>query len=201
MEKKEGFSFEGLKRQLLNLEELNAEEGGRRRMESDEDAVQIMTLHISKGLEFDVVFALGLASRTPETEEVEESNAEKLRQLYVAMTRAKRRLYVPMVLSNKEAKSGTHSPIELFCQTFEKPLLDQLKALGEKESITFEHLSSISDLAPPIKPAVVLPDLSKSHRPSFTPSFLSSFTSLAKPKEAKSQEVLPLSYPAALKQA
>jgi exodeoxyribonuclease V beta subunit len=80
--------------------------------------VQILTIHASKGLEFRHVFALGLASRSPvrELAKAEERDAEKLRQLYVAMTRAKERLYVPVVreLEGREIDVGEASPIELF---------------------------------------------------------------------------------------
>jgi exodeoxyribonuclease V beta subunit len=47
---------------------------------------------------------------------LEEIDAEKMRQLYVALTRAKERLYVPVV-TDKELKpvaQGTASPVELF---------------------------------------------------------------------------------------
>jgi exodeoxyribonuclease V beta subunit len=182
-EKKEGFSFDGLKRFLKSLRCLDAEEGGRRRMEVNEEAVQIMTLHISKGLEFEVVFALGLASRTPQGEEIEELDAEKKRQLYVAMTRAKTRLYVPLVLNKKEADPGTHSPMELFSRHFQGSLIDELELIGKSESITLEYLPPQILLNCPVffKQAEVISTLPQP-RP-FTPSYLSSFTTLAKPQE------------------
>jgi len=177
-ELREGFSFEGLDRFLQELEYLPAEEGGRRWMEENTEAVQILTLHISKGLEFDVVFALGLAS-PPSRQETNdpEFKAEKLRQLYVAMTRAKRRLYVPY-------KKGA-SPIALFAQqieTQEGPFLSYLEKLS---SHTIEHLSTPFSLpqktssTPPLSPPF-LP-----HPLPFTPSYLNSFTSLARPKPRK----------------
>ena len=109
------------------------------------DAVKILTLHFSKGLEFDVVFALGLVNRTGIREELipiehegrttlmplveeekshqlyfEENDAEKMRQLYVAFTRAKFRLYVPMALNfpSEDLKIGEASPMELFLARF-----------------------------------------------------------------------------------
>lgn len=183
-QKKEGFSFEGLRRFLKELKHLNAEEGGRRRMEVDEEAVQIMTLHISKGLEFDVVFALGLASRTPPSEEVEEGNAEKKRQLYVAMTRAKKRLYVPIALSLKEADPGTDSPMELFSRSFEGSFPNQLDALSKQESITLERLSSPIFLGPVPTFQKQAPSIAPLSQPRpFTPSYISSFTTLAQTKE------------------
>lgn len=60
-----------------------------------QEGVAILTIHMSKGLEFDTVFALGLAA--PYEEEETEEHAEKMRQLYVACTRAKRRLYIPLL--------------------------------------------------------------------------------------------------------
>jgi exodeoxyribonuclease V beta subunit len=184
-ERKEGFSFEGLNRFLKQLKHLSAEDGGRRRMEVDEEAVQIMTLHISKGLEFDVVFALGLASRTPQSEEVEELDAEKKRQLYVAMTRAKKRLYVPIADSATEAEPGSHSPMELFSRHFEGSFTDQVTLLSKNESITLERVQLPMSLAPPVilsqPPVLPSPPLPRS----FTPSFLSSFTTLAQTKESE----------------
>ncbi len=86
------------------------------------DGVQIMTVHASKGLEFETVFALGVASRTyEENDHPEEHDAEKMRQLYVAMTRAKKKLHVPIAydLDDKKLKLGQASPIELFLQRTE----------------------------------------------------------------------------------
>lgn len=106
---------------------------------ADESAIKVLTIHSSKGLEFDFVFAIGLVKRSqkpstlvPIPDEIrgyylkpvkessieyrnycEEVDAEKMRQLYVAMTRAKHRLYIPVVSSGK-AEYGTASPMELF---------------------------------------------------------------------------------------
>lgn len=189
-EKQEGFSFAGLKRYLTTLKHLKAEEGSRRRMEVDEEAVQIMTLHISKGLEFDVVFALGLTSRTPEPEEsdIAELDAEKQRQLYVAMTRAKKRLYVPIALSTKEPNPGAHSPMELFCRHFatEGPLIDQLTALSKTASITIEHPPNPFLLNPIVS---VTPAEEIVHPPPppspFKSCYLFSFTTLAQSGQTK----------------
>lgn len=112
------------------------------RQDDRQDAVKVLTIHTSKGLEFDFVFALGLATRKKRREELipieqegkrklaaleenhplsqlyyREIDAEKMRQLYVAMTRAKYRLYLPFCLmSNRPRKIewGEPSPMELF---------------------------------------------------------------------------------------
>lgn len=64
-----------------------------KRFVGDPKGVQIMTIHSSKGLEFDQVFVLGVAEKLRKDED-EESGAEKMRLLYVAMTRAKTVVYM-----------------------------------------------------------------------------------------------------------
>ena len=90
------------------------------RLESERDAVQLMTMHAAKGLEFPVVFLFGgltgsqkntiqfyhdaaenpiidlLNTKIPEEHEWQ-VEAEQQRLLYVAMTRACGRLYLPCV--------------------------------------------------------------------------------------------------------
>lgn len=84
--------------------------------------IQIMTTHASKGLEFETVFALGMCCRTQskdaEEAELRELDAEKMRQFYVALTRAKIRVYVPLAkdLSQKPVALGCASPVELFLE-------------------------------------------------------------------------------------
>lgn len=72
-------------------------------LDSSAGAITLLTLHTAKGLEFPVVFMVGLEdgilphSRTLEIEdarEKEEELAEERRLFYVGVTRAKRRLYL-----------------------------------------------------------------------------------------------------------
>jgi exodeoxyribonuclease V beta subunit len=135
---------------IENLEDLvdgndAASEGIKRRYDPSRQGVRILTIHSSKGLEFEIVFALGIIKRSkfpegliPLTDNFEsalpplvpileksdpnlkkhlcELDAEKMRQLYVAFTRAKQRLYIPMLLGNALGKcsEGCISPIELY---------------------------------------------------------------------------------------
>lgn len=130
---------------LLFLENLSAEahrDESRLRVPSQEEkgSVTVMTMHMSKGLEFDAVFALGLASRHKISEQMaikkegrsvitlfnpddpdamqalRELDAEKMRQLYVALTRAKLKLYIPLMIEEdkKGIEMGEASPSELF---------------------------------------------------------------------------------------
>lgn len=153
-----------------------------------QEAVQILTMHSSKGLEFDIVFALGLASRSKAPDSLiplhhpspklqvitdeaakeyidycHEIDSEKMRQLYVTMTRAKYRVYAPVVVLPEKfaAKPGTASPMELFLArlgqpnaTYEdlyqrinsytgKPLCDFVET--KKNPITFSWLEGIEN--------------------------------------------------------
>lgn len=60
------------------------------------DAVSLMTVHASKGLEFDVVFVTGLEQGLfPSTRDDDERDSEEERRLfYVAVTRARTKLYI-----------------------------------------------------------------------------------------------------------
>ncbi len=192
--------FEGLQN--------NDDEALKSRQNSDGSAVQILTMHYSKGLEFGIVAALGLMCRTKfkdkfitvekdaermlapaiENEEmknyIDEFDAEKMRQLYVAMTRAKYRVYVPMAVEEegKEVPAGQASPLELFLDKFRSgPLTDWIDRKGKESGITYEMLSSLVEAQTFAKEKneieVACP---KPLRFTFSNEIIRSFSSLAK---------------------
>ena len=153
-----GFSLEGLIDCLDNFPLLHSESEQMISPSIEEsDAINILTLHASKGLEFSVVFTLGLIKRTKNYSPMmtifkegklrlapiinkagddykqycREIDAEKLRLLYVAMTRAKDRLYCPIVIGMQNIEeTGIASPMELFLSRLGlKADIDALKAL------------------------------------------------------------------------
>jgi len=134
-----------LRRQLAEADEdVNPEERARR-LESDADAVQVLTVHRSKGLEFPIVFAPYLWScntqripvpvlhttegrvvdvggptggeehRNRQTDAAKERRGEDIRLLYVALTRARHQAVVWWAPTT----NGKESPLGrmLFCRS------------------------------------------------------------------------------------
>ena len=72
-------------------------EAGEHQAGEGDDALQLMTVHSAKGLEFDVVFISGLEEGLfPHENSVREDKGleEERRLMYVAVTRARKRLYI-----------------------------------------------------------------------------------------------------------
>ncbi len=155
-----------------------------RRPLSDPNSVTIMTIHMSKGLEFNIVFALGLLNRYTGREDfirhqkewllfqpehakcqaaLQNQEAEKLRQLYVAFTRAKHRLYIPLLFDTTHSPIplGQASPLELF-----KPIPTDATYLSPQKLIP-----------PDPQTRTLQPPLPLQHN--FSPRFLHSYSSLA----------------------
>ena len=94
--------FEDLSELLAQLILLNSEASDRS-IEPGEEMVRLTTIHQSKGLEFPVVFILGLADGMfPLNRAIEDGNLdEEIRLFYVSVTRAQDELYLsfPMIQS------------------------------------------------------------------------------------------------------
>ncbi len=77
-------------------------EAGENQAEAGQDALQLMTVHAAKGLEFFAVFITGLEEGLfPHENSLTELDGleEERRLMYVAITRAKRRLYISLAQS------------------------------------------------------------------------------------------------------
>jgi len=96
--------------------------------EDEKGKVNLMTIHASKGLEFEIVFLAGVeAHLIPHARSVEEdpNNLEEERRLfYVAITRAKQKLYMTSCLTRRVMREITESGPSPFLQEIPAELIE-----------------------------------------------------------------------------
>jgi exodeoxyribonuclease V beta subunit len=169
--------FASLCKEAASSLEDNAEE----RLETDEEALKIMTIHKSKGLEFNIVFMPDV-SRQPHTRKppnaymyhketqkhisffLEDKEAKRnsdseereeiSRLLYVAITRAKLRLYIAFspCKKNKDGKISQAKGASSICREIFGDFSEHLKNLDAKENlIAIEMLNDIYENDYPYK--------------------------------------------------
>jgi len=96
-------------------------------IEEGEDSVTLMTLHISKGLEYPIVFMVGLEEGLfPSGRAVEDQDPfaleEERRLCYVGMTRAEKKLFITYARSRKVWGSEQFNPVSRFLKEIPKEL-------------------------------------------------------------------------------
>ena len=87
---------------LADFLDFTSLESGELQASAGDDALQLMTIHSSKGLEFDTVFITGLEEGLcPHERSLSENNGleEERRLMYVAVTRARKKLYLTLAQS------------------------------------------------------------------------------------------------------
>ena len=111
-------------------------------MEETEESVTLMTLHSAKGLEFPVVFLVGMEEGIfPGYKSIgEQKELEEERRLcYVGVTRAKENLFLTNSKQRTTFGSTTHNPPSRFLQEIPKELLDGYEdaviSMPKKESV------------------------------------------------------------------
>jgi exodeoxyribonuclease V beta subunit len=159
------------------------EETYEKRSSIEEDAVEVTTIFKSKGLEYEVVFPLALATGRTKADEDEEKIAEKMRLLYVAMTRAKRCVYLPWLI---DAENQKPSITELFfasCLGSTEPqtIMEKLRDIGKSCSLSVEEIETKERniVLDATEASILIPSPSPFTR-RFAPCQITSFTSLAK---------------------
>jgi DNA helicase-2/ATP-dependent DNA helicase PcrA len=124
-------------------------EAGDNQAQAGQDALQLMTVHSAKGLEFDAVFITGLEEGLfpHENSAKEEGGLEEERRLmYVAITRAKKRLY--MSFSQTRMLHG-QTRYNMKSRFFDELPEEALKWLSPKvQHQWFGHRKSAWDEAP-----------------------------------------------------
>jgi ATP-dependent DNA helicase UvrD/PcrA len=106
-------------------------EAGEGEAEAWEDAVQLMSLHSAKGLEFPLVFLTGLEEGLfPHQRSLEESGRleEERRLCYVGMTRAKKRLVLTLAEIRRMHGSEHYTSPSRFLGEIDQSLIKELRA-------------------------------------------------------------------------
>jgi DNA helicase-2/ATP-dependent DNA helicase PcrA len=98
--------------------------------DEDDPAITLMTLHNAKGLEFDVVFMVGMEDGVfPHYRSMTDAAAleEERRLAYVGVTRARRRLYLTHAWSRSLFGGSNYNPPSRFLNEIPSHLVHQLK--------------------------------------------------------------------------
>jgi len=122
--------------EFLNFTSL---ESGELQASAGDDALQLMTIHSSKGLEFDVVFITGLEDGLcPHEQSLSEADGleEERRLMYVAVTRAKNKLYLTLAQSRILHGQTRYNIPSRFLDEIPDQLLKRLNSLKKQDVIT-----------------------------------------------------------------
>ena len=107
-------------------------------VEEEEDSVTLMTLHSAKGLEFPVVFLVGMEEGIfPGYKSISEPKEleEERRLCYVGITRAKEHLYLTCSKQRTIFGSTSYNPVSRFLKEIPEELLEGYKeAFGEEDN-------------------------------------------------------------------
>tara|TARA_E500000178_G_scaffold336738_1_gene375126 strand:+ start:824 stop:2482 length:1659 start_codon:yes stop_codon:yes gene_type:complete len=105
---------------------------GDQKGEDGDDAVQLMTLHSAKGLEFPVVFMVALEENIfPSKMSLDEPGRleEERRLAYVGITRAKKKLFISFAENRSMygAGSGSYNPISRFIRDIPSDVIEEVR--------------------------------------------------------------------------
>ncbi len=104
-------------------------EAGEHQADAGQDAIQLMTVHAAKGLEFDAVFLSGVEEGLfPHENSINEQDGleEERRLMYVAVTRARKRLYLSLAQSRMLHGQTRYSIKSRFIDEIPPPLVKWL---------------------------------------------------------------------------
>ena len=121
--------FEEMQDFLAQILLLNSETSDRH-VDAEADAVKLTTVHQAKGLEYDVVFVIGLADgQFPGRRSIEAGDVEEERRLfYVAVTRARNELYLSFPkIASRPGPGGMMLTPSRFLQELSPNLYQELK--------------------------------------------------------------------------
>lgn len=130
-------------------------ESGDRQAQNLEQAVQLMTVHAAKGLEFKVVFIVGLEDGLFPHEnslQTEQTLEEERRLMYVAITRAKEKLYMLRACSRLMWGKRQAAPISRFVGEIPDELIRNISCIskiGKSDIMPVDTDNCYSEVANP----------------------------------------------------
>ena len=124
-------------------------ESGELQASAGDDALQLMTIHSSKGLEFDVVFITGLEDGLCPHERslLEQKGIEEERRLmYVAVTRARNKLYLSLTQSRMTYGQPRYNLPSRFLDEIPEELIKRINSSKDKELLYKKpHIAAYSE--------------------------------------------------------
>ena len=140
-------------------------------MKDNGDGVKLMTLHSSKGLEFPVVFLMGLEEGIfPHSRAFgNDTELEEERRLcYVGMTRARKSLFMTYARRRSQYGQANFNPRSRFIDDLPREIIDQMP--GTTMETSFTHTSNAPRLEPLRAGGYAIVEEPKA-APSWTPPF------------------------------
>src|SRR5699024_2824796 len=107
-----------------------------------EEKITLMTLHAAKGLEFPVIFLIGMEENVfPHSRSMfeEEEMEEERRLAYVGITRAEKQLYVTHAKMRTLFGRTNMNPISRFIKAVPQDLIDGVEEM-KKEMFSRQHI-------------------------------------------------------------
>ncbi|MDO4778265.1 MAG: UvrD-helicase domain-containing protein [Tissierellia bacterium] len=110
----------------------------------DSEGISLMTIHSAKGLEYDVVFLSGMEENLfPSLRTVEEGGLEEERRLcYVAITRAKKQLFISASASRMSYGNLNYSKKSRFIDEIKDHIVDESRRREEIFDMEFDFLEN-----------------------------------------------------------
>lgn len=127
--------------------------------EEGDNVITLMTIHSAKGLEFKYVFLVGMEENImPHSISLQEENGleEERRLCYVAITRAKERLYLTNAKRRMLFGNTTSNAPSRFITEIDQSLIDSVTPLEENAQPKFEKSQFYSDTAQDYTPGEIV---------------------------------------------
>ena len=112
-----------------------------------DECIQLMTLHSSKGLEFPIVFLVGLEENLfPSRMSIEEDNLEEERRLcYVGITRARKKLYISHAQMRRQYGTENYCMPSRFLNEIPEEVIEEIgynpkKIFKKENSMVYKNI-------------------------------------------------------------